>query len=451
MPTSDIWIEKLSFGHHRLHLIEKDPECVATMLKNGFSAVGDGIDEYVKDDYDDDQTLNYVITMADCYNQLMSNQGFITAWIHLGSTRKHSAKAMKEVRDSFSEDEGLLSALNVQDLDEFLYTYAENYSKSLVDEAGVHLGKGLDDFAQWLRSGSVIIRKDSNNTANHFVIDRKRIGGDLCYKVYLGFELSKENKEVFEEWRDRFENDECWAEVNKSLWLNDESDDTKYYYYYYYYYYFSSNKAADDLFEILNEKSPHYSTQTKRLIQKVLTTLSQEDVIFARELQCRYDEYRSIAGGRDIAFYHQVFVNETFIFPEADVKKHLSEDIVDSDWTSFIDIVNPYYSDPEALIKLFKYLVENNYIKPNDLDTAIYRFTGKRKPMALVERISWGGQDKDLFYIFKKFYGGKYEKIETFFNVVIDEKIKNNGQYSAYADRSKLIQQFAIIYTAKLA
>lgn len=301
MHTSNTWLEKIEFGHFRLHRIEKDRKSIAVMIENGFSATSDNPDEFVKDYHVDDQILNFGITMADCYNQLQKNQGFITAHLHLRSSKPVSAKARKEALDSFSEEELLVASLSLQDLDEFLSTYAENYSKPLVDEAKVHLDKGLDVFAQWLSSDSVEFREDSKQSiADYFALDRERFRDDICKKVFSGWEEAKKNEKAYEEWKDRFENDECWVNFYRSMGLDDESDNVEVDYTYYYC--FSGNRVADELFEILNEKDPHYSTQTKRLIHNVLTDRSQKDIEFARELQCKYDEYRDVNGGKERTF-----------------------------------------------------------------------------------------------------------------------------------------------------
>lgn len=302
MHDSKNWFEKLKNGQYRVHSEQNEPKQIADLKRLGFSATSDKPNEFVRDYGIDDPILNFGVTMADCYNQIQDNQGFITAIMHLMCSRYYSANTRKEMLDSFTETEFISLMLNIQDLDEFLFTVAENYSESLVEEAKGYLDKGIEELAKWLRSGSVIFRNNSNNDIEeNYVIDRKKIRADNCIMVFLGYGYAHFNPEAYEEWKERFDNDEHWIKFFKSyLDHNDEPDFNEKYFDSYYY--FSSNNAADDLFEILSEKDPHYSIRTKRLIKKVLNDHSREDVEFAKELQRRYNEYKTLNDGEDIVF-----------------------------------------------------------------------------------------------------------------------------------------------------
>lgn len=320
MYTSESWLEKVDFGHYRLHFIERDPECISKMIEGGFSATNANSDEYVKDDYDNDKILNYGITMADCYNQLFNNQCFIVSYLHLSSLRKHGPKAGKEVQDNLSEGEMLYMLLSYQNLDEFLYTYAENYSKSIVDEAKLHIEKGIEEFANWLKGGSVSLRKGLlDSLADNCVFNREVFRGDRCSLVYIGCGLVRENNEAYRKWVDKFENDDCWAELLREYWRPNNTPHSDEFYYSCYYHYTSDN-ASDDLFEILNEKDSHYSIRTKRLIKRVLNDHSREDVEFAKELQRRYNEYKILNDGEDVVFENMPTTDTVQLTPQTERK-----------------------------------------------------------------------------------------------------------------------------------
>ena len=357
----DFWFEKLEFGHYRAHYKENDPEQIAEAINTGFSASKNNPEEFVKDYVIDDPTLNFGITMADCFNQLFNNQCFITAYLHLNSLRKHSPKAMKEVRDNLSESEILGMVLSHQDLDEFLYTYAENYSKALVDEARLHLEKGLDEFAIWLKGGSVSFRKGLLDVpADYYVLDRKIISGDSCAFVFVGYGLYMENNEAYLEWVDRFENDECWVGYLREHLTNNAPKSDEFYYSCYYYY--TGDNATDDLFKILNEKDSHYSTRTKRLIKKVLNDHSREDAFFARELQRKYDGYKSLASGMDITFEPTAATDTTTAQPTPQIEGPEQEQPKQA--SKVIDETRQkLFNASEELIKAIVDFIAENYDK----------------------------------------------------------------------------------------
>lgn len=444
-------LEKLGGHKYRLHYKwDGTSEMLDWMMENGYQATSGGGMNYQLDFEEDDDHFNFGASLSECLQELVGNHRFSVEFFHSLARNNNDVDFEKQLAETTSPTDMLLSSIDIMGEEEFLYQIAKNYSKSLVEQFH-RKRQELDEsgFIDWLKEAVEPKPIENKEDCLRYYTVRRNIFENICFL-----------NEYFDSWNqvnESFEDYQNWLKINE-IPMKNPGEIFNYCYLhpddlnakrYALYYWFGDVPCACHLFSMLNDQD--VSIGVKTLIQNTLIDYGKGDVEFAQQLQVLYDQYRTINRGREINFVQQVFLNEAFVFPEANVKKHLSEDIVDSDRTSFIDIVNPYYSNPEALTKLFKYLVENNYIKPNDLDTAIYRFTGKRKPMALVERIGWGGPDKDLFYIFKKFYGGKYEKIETFFNVVIDEKLKNNGQHSAYADRSKLKQQFIEFYSAKLA
>ncbi len=329
MHTSGVWFEKISSGKYRFHCIGNNPEQIIEVKKIGCTASIDNPDEYIKDYSIDDLTLNFGVTMADCFNQLQDNQGFITALVHMKSLRPIGAATRKEMEDNLTETEMLGAMLEMQSLDEFLFSFADNYSGSLVEEGNIYLGKGLDEFAKWLRSGSVRFKKDPKDVADDFVIDRKKFRSDNCINVYIGCGNASLNPEAYKDWKDRFDNDECWMEFIRScIDPTDETHDQEFYFACYNY--FSSNKAADDLFEILNKEEPCYSIQTKRLIYSVLKSRSQEDGDFARELQRKFDDYKRFYGGIDITFEiagTDETVKETQLIPQ--IEKPATKEMLD--------------------------------------------------------------------------------------------------------------------------
>ena len=331
-----------------------------------------------------------------------------------------------------------------------LRVYAYNYD-SLVEEATQRY-QNMDEvsFMDWLKES--IDPRFTTQVAPEVLkryLDVSNIGTNLS-GLYCGYWTAWQdvcdNWEGFKVW---VSNNEYSDEVDFELFdsLINHKGNMKIQFYIVYFY--GCGKLADILFGMLND--PNVLFKVKKFIQDVLKGCAQNDSEFAEDLQMFYSKYKSIASGIDIDFVQQMFENESFVFPTSDVKKHLSNDIVDDDKSGFVDMISPIYNDPEKLTRLFCFLVECNYINKNDLDTAIYRFTGKRKPRFLVEKIHWKGSINDLLYIFKKFYGGEYDKIKLFFEIEIEEKIKNN--YSSYADRPNrhLIDLFVNLYTVQYA
>lgn len=298
MHDPNIWLEKLSHGHYRVHIISKGPEQIAENLTNGCSVSPDNPNEFIKDYSIEDSTLNFGVTMADCFNQLLNNQCFISAYIHLRSLRTFSAITRKKFVDNLQGTEVLEVMLETLGLDGFLFAFAENYSDSLVEEASVYLDKGLTEFEEWLRSDSMVFKNDPKDVPDDYAIDRNNISQDLCIHVYIGCGEASLDPKKYEEWKDKFDNDEYWEVFFSNP--ADESQDIGFYFACYYY--FSSNKAVEDLFEILSEKEAQYSKQVKRLIYNVLTSCCRKDADFARDIQLRYNEYRTINGGVDITF-----------------------------------------------------------------------------------------------------------------------------------------------------
>ena len=226
---------------------------------------------------------------------------------------------------------------------------------------------------------------------------------------------------------------------------NNHKDNIKKQFYIVYFYGYVG--FANILFGMLND--PGVLFKVKGLILNVLKGSAQNNNSkFAEAIQMMYSDYKSIAGGIDIDFVPMAFENDSFEFPVEDVKKHLSEDLYDEDKNGFIGIVRPTYNESSNLTRVFKDLLKFKWIRKDELDTFIYRFTGQRKPKTVVDKIHWDGRVEDLLYLFKRFYGGCYDKGKQFFEIGISIKPQ---QYSAYADRpsSELKDLFKELYGLK--
>lgn len=446
----DLTIEKLENHKYRLYVKwDGTEEMLSQLLEDGFS-VSDKEDTYYSDYEDNSILFNFGMSMCECYNKLINNHLFTADYILHCIRQTPDASLIKEVEEKISPYNRVKAMIDCFGMEAVLRLVANNYD-SLVEEA-TRRYQDMDEvsFLDWLKE-SIEPRFKTQVLPEIYnrYLDVNKIGtklSDLYCGYWVAWQDVLDNWEGFMDWVKEVE---FTSEVDVDIcdsFINHKDNMKKQFYIVYFWGY---GKLAKVLFEMLND--PTVLFKVKMFIQDVLKGCAQNDSEFAGILQKMYSEYKSIVGGIDIDFAQQVFENESFVFPTSDVKKHLSNDIVDDDKSGFVDMISPIYNDPEKLTRLFCFLVECNYINKNDLDTAIYRFTGKRKPRFLVEKIHWKGSINDLLYIFKKFYGGEYDKIKLFFEIEIEEKIKKN--YSSYADRPNrhLIDLFVNLYTVQYA
>ena len=446
-------LEKLGnhkYRHHRLW--DGTLEMLDVLKKEGFTDSLDYSDDYYHDFEEADDHFNFGASMSECIQILYGSQHFYQAFCLTLTFDNKDARFGKQLAEAFDSIDLLFPLIRFMRIDNFMYLIARNYNKSLGEQAKkIYQEQDEAGFITWVK-GVVEPRFSGNVTLNEirpYLIFEENLFQDINFldAFYSNWLCVKENEKAFHNWVETNEIPmKNPGEIFNDCLLHPDDRNAKQYSGYYW---FGYEPCAFLLFSMLN--SQNVSIGVKVFLRNTLTYYGKKDEEFAKQLQVLYDQYRIINGGWEIDFVQQEFTNESFAFPEADVKKHLSEDIVDTDKTNFIDIVCPIYNDPEKLTRLFGFLVKSNYINKNDLDTAIYRFTGKRKPESLVEKIRWNESINDLLYIFKKFYGGEYDKIILFFEIEFEEKIKKN--YSSYADRPghHIKDLFMSLYTAQYA
>lgn len=264
------------------------------------------------------------------------------------------------------------------------------------------------------------------------------------FAFYVASVVVCDNKDEFVRWVESSKVNEG-MDLQLMLATYNQGDPT--YVHFFNYYYYGCGALVKHLFKMLNESSVGFGV--KAFIRDELIAYGKNDPEFAGSLQKMYYEYTSNYGGIDIDFEQQCFENEMFVFPDNNIEYHLSKDLYDDDKSGFIGVIKPTYNDPQKLTLVFKELIKFKWVRPDELDTFVFRFTGQRKPTKIIDKIHWDGPIEDLLYLFKKLYAGSYGKIELFFDVKLDIAPKN---YSAYADRSKqLMDLFKDLYGIKNA
>ncbi len=432
-------LEKLGCHNYRIYnKWDGTSEMLDWLKENGFAASSDGSDDYYRDFEEDNDHFNFGASMSECFQVLCGNQHLNAAFCLSFAIGNKDAKFGKQVAETIDPIDLLFSLTRLMSIDSFMYLIAWNYNKSLGDQAKEMFQK-LDkaEFINWAK-GAVEPRFSGNVTLDeirpYLVFDKNPFKGIIFLDAfYDSWCFAEENEENFENWMEtneiRLKNP---AEVFNDCILHPNDETTKLFALCYW---FGGDPCVCHLFSMLNDQD--VSIGVKTLLQDTLTDYGKGDVEFAKQLQYLYDQYRTINGGREIDFVQQVFESEKFVFPEEDVKKHLAEDIVDDDPTSFIGKINNERNDPEKLAMVFRYLVEYRYVTPKEINTTIYRFTGKRKPQgdSLLKTVVWHGKINDALYICKEFYGGKYAQMLRFFDVDDDDKEKAQKNYSSYANR----------------
>lgn len=438
-------LEKL--GNHRYRLTlkwdgtEKNYEY---LQRNNFKYLEGNI--YFVEFEMESELFNYGVSMSECYLTLFQNGHFSDDFIRFSLLQPVNAKMMKQAEGSVPISNFIETLINMTGVDNFMYFIAKNYDSALAKEAERQYGDmDKDSFLGWLIE-TITPRFSGNVTretfASYFIADdwkQEASNINWPYSFFSAWEFVADHKEEYSAWRETV-SDQDGIDINvvSSLLNNVYSEYT----HYFQFYFFTEDLSARRLFQMRNSSSVDYNT--KKLIQDVLVDYCKDDSEFAETLQRFYSEYKSIAGGGvGIDFVPSVFENDSFNFPIDDVKYHLDKDIVDEDQSGFIGEIINERNDTDNLAKIFSYLVEFHYVTPKELDTTIYRFTGKRKPQgdSLLETVVWKGKPNDALYICKEFYNGKYDKMLRFFDVKVEGIAQKN--YSSYADRpSKGIRDF---------
>ena len=441
-------IEKLDNQKYRIYLKWDGTEkMLKGLLEEGFSVFDDKGVYYT--DYEDEHIMfNFGMSMCECFNKLINNHLFTTDFFLHCSHQTPNANLINEAEEKIPPYNIVKTMVDYFGMEAFLRLFAFNYD-SLVEEATQRY-QNLDEvsFMSWLKE-NIEPRFTTQVLPEIYsrYLDVNRIGTNLSglYCGYWGaWQDVRDNWESFLEWVNDVEfTSEVDFEIFESL-INHKDNIKKQFYIVYFYGYVG---FANILFGMLND--PGVLFKVKGLILNVLKGSAQNNNSkFAEAIQMMYSDYKSIAGGIDIDFVPMAFENDSFEFPVEDVKKHLSEDLYDEDKNGFIGIVRPTYNESSNLTRVFKDLLKFKWIRKDELDTFIYRFTGQRKPKTVVDKIHWDGRVEDLLYLFKRFYGGCYDKGKQFFEIGISIKPQ---QYSAYADRpsSELKDLFKELYGLK--
>ena len=427
----DLAIEKLENHKYRLYVKwDRTEKMLGELMEDGY--IASDVTGVYYSDYDDDSLLfQFGMSMCECFHKLVNNRLFRDDYLLYCIRQRQDAGLVKEVKEKTPPFNLFKTMVDLCGMEDTLYLCANNY-ESIIKEAFQQY-QNLDEvsFMDWLKDN---IEPRFTTPVSSEIISRylslKNLGLDLS-GLYCGYWAAwqdvRDNWEGYLEWVNNVEfTGEVDFEIIESL-INHEDNIKKQFYIVYFYGY---KGLANILFGMLND--PGVLFKVKEFVQIVLLGSAKKDPKFAETLQMLYSGYKSIAGGIDIDFAQQVFENEMLVFPEDDIKYHLSHDLYDEDKGGFIGMINPIYNDPENLTRVFKELVKFKWVRPNELDTFVYRFTGKRKSKMIIDKIHWDGPIGDLLYLFKKFYGGSYGRIELFFDVKLDIAPK---YYSSYADR----------------
>ncbi len=393
------------------------------------------------------ELFNYGVSMSECYQTMFQNGQFSDDFIRFSFLQPVNTRMMKEAERSVPLSSFLETLINMTGVDNSMYFIAKNYDSALAKEAERQYGDmDKDSFLGWLIE-KITPRFSGNFTresmASFFIADAwiKEVSNiNWPYSFFCAWEFVADHKEEYSAWRETVR-DQDGIDINviSSLLNNVSSKYTQYFQFYF----FTEGISARRLFQMRNSSSVDYNT--KKLIQDVLVDYCKTDSEFAETIQMMYSKYKSVAGGIDIDFVQQEFANESFEFPEADIINHLAKDLYDEDENGFIGKIIPTYNDPKNLTCVFKELFNSKWVRPNELDTFVYRLTGKRKPETIIDKIHWDECVNGLLYLFKKFYGGKYGRIEQFFDVKLNIDQDN---CSAYAERhtKELKKLFKTLY-----
>ncbi len=428
----DLTIEKLENHKYRLYVKWDGTEKMrGQLLEDGYSVSDDSNIYY--SDYEDDSTLfDFGMSMCECYQKLSSNRLFNFYYVMQSARQPVDAQLLKETEERIPPYKIVKALIDCFGMESFLRLIAKNYDLLIEEATQRYQDSDEASFTAWLRESidpRFTTQVSSDIYSRYLILDQTKINlSDLFCGYWYAWQIVRDNWEDFVNWVTTVEySDDIDFQFFDSLFNQEDTIQKQFVIVYFYGY----GKLARILFKMLN--NPDVDFKAKKLIKDVLMEYAQSDSEFAGILQKMYSEYKSIVGGGiDIDFAQQVFENESFVFPEVDVENHLANDLYDEDKNGFIGVIKPTYNDPKKLTCVFRELIKFRWVRSDELDTFVYRFTGQRKPKMIIDKTHWDGPIEDLLYLFKKFYGGNYGRIELFFDVKLDIAPKN---YSAYADR----------------
>lgn len=450
---SNIFVEKLE-SHKYRYCVKWDgtQEMLEDIKKDGLTfSDEDGI--YYSDFEVDFENFNFGMSMCECMQRMSKDQFFFADYLRFLITHQAiDVKGLIEADEKISLYNRIRGFIDIAGMEGFLYLIAKNYDSILLEEAKkVYREADEASFIAWLKA-SVDPRFPtfvSPEVFSMFLIAeplRVKYMSNLLCQFYVAYVNVCEERDEFVEWATSVKSNEG---ADSSIIVSSFNREGNAVEWFHIFYYFGFGVLAKHLFQMLDDGV--VGLEVKRIIRDELTTHANNDPEFARQLQCLFSDYKSLSGSTlDLMFYQPEYNVESFDFPEKDVEYHLSKDLYDKDKNGFIGAIKPTYNDPKNLTCVFKELIKFRWVRPDELDTFVYRFTGQRKPAMIIDKIHWDGPIEDLLYLFKKFYAGNYGRIELFFDVKLDIAKKN---YSAYADRPspELRDLFKDLYGIKKA
>ena len=429
----NLLIEKLESHKYRLSVKWDGTQEMLEIIKKGSltPSAEDGI--YYSDFKNDFVNFNFGMSMCECMQKLSKDQFFFADYLRfLTIHRTIDGKLLKEAGESiplYNLFRGLIESMGMEG---FLYFLAKNYD-SIVEEAKkVYQDADDAEFIAWFKD-SVNLRFPtpvSPEVYSAYLIAeplRTYFSSNLLCFFYNAYVIVSERWDEFVKWAESVKTNEGIDSSTIVSTFNREGDTASRFYVFYY---FGFGVLARHLFQMLDDGI--VGLEVKRLIRNELMTCANNDPEFAGQLQCLFSDYKSLSGSTlDLMFCQSEYNVESFDFPEKDIEHHLSKDLYDDDKSGFIGVIKLTYNDPKKLTRVFKELIKFKWVRPDELDTFVYRFTGQRKPNMIIEKIHWDGPVNDLLYLFKRFYGS-YDGIKAFFEIEIKYK---SDYYSAYAER----------------
>jgi hypothetical protein len=318
-------LEKLGGRMYRCHNVwDGTSEMLDWLKEKGFSASSDSSDDYFHDFEEDDDHFNFGASMSECFQVLCDNQHFCTAFILALAMGNKDARLGKQLVETKDPIDILFPLIRLMKIDNFMYLIARNYNKSLGDQAKeMYKKQDEDGLITWMK-GVVEPRFSGNVTPEeirqYLVIDENPFKGiNFLDAFYDSWCCVKENEEAFRNWIKVNEIPmKNPAEIFNDCILHPNDETTKLFALCYW---FGDVPCACHLFLMLNDEA--VSIGVKTLLRNTLTDYGKGEAEFAKQLQSLYDEYKSIAGGIDIAF-------ETASAEDANRAQQLTEQFEDS-------------------------------------------------------------------------------------------------------------------------
>lgn len=109
---------------------------------------------------------------------------------------------------------------------------------------------------------------------------------------------------------------------------------------------------------------------------------------------------------------------------------------------------------PRAISDMINYLASEGFISDDTMvkSSLAYRLTGRELTDINRQKIIWKGSANNLIYICRILYGGKYSRLQLFFDAIDDaDKLRQKNQFSSYADRAdkNLVENMKIWFNYK--